>query len=75
MHSQTPRFDEWLAAEKDASKAERKLHGEMLKSATGGGAPNVELVVVARAKRDEAQRLFDEAMQEMKALAGSLRQH
>lgn len=71
MH-QTPRFSEWLLAEKDASEAERELHREMIKSATGGAPPAIEKVLTARAKRAKAQWLFDEAMHEMKNLAVSL---
>jgi len=68
-----PRFHEWLLAEEDASEAERKLHRQMLESAHGGPAPNADLVRAARAKRAKAHWLFDEAMQEMKAIAESLR--
>lgn len=69
---QTPRFNEWLAAEKEASAAERVLHREMLESARGGPAPQPDFVLAARAKRAKAHWLFDEAMQELKALAESL---
>lgn len=72
MQHQTPRFNEWLRAEKDASEMERQLHREMLASARGGPAPDVELVLRARAQRAMAQWLFDEAMREMKTLAESL---
>ena len=72
MHSHCPKFNEWLAAEKDASAAERRLHGEMLESARGGPAPSSDLVLDARAKRAKAHWLFDEAMREMKGIADSL---
>lgn len=72
MQPQTPRFSEWLAAEKDASEMERKLHREMLNAVGGGATPDVELVLSARAKRARAQWLFDEAMQELKNVAESL---
>lgn len=72
MQPQTPRFQEWLAAEKAASEAERQLHRQMLESAGGGSAPDAELVLAARTKRAKAQWLFDEAMLEMKTLAESL---
>lgn len=68
----TPRFNEWLAAEKDAAAAERALHREMLDSVRGGPAPQPELVLTARAKRAKAHWLFDEAMHELKTLAESL---
>lgn len=73
MQLPTPRFNEWLVAEKDASEVERKLHRDMLDSAAGGPAPDTDLVLIARAKRAKAQWLFDEAMREMKTLAESLR--
>lgn len=72
MQAQTPRFNEWLAAEKDASEIERKLHHQMLESARGGPAPDTELLLLARAKRAKAHWLFDEAMRELKTLAESL---
>lgn len=72
MQPQTPRFNEWLAAEKEASAIERNLHREMLASARGGPAPGADLVLIARARRAKAHWLFDEAMREMKTLAESL---
>lgn len=72
MQPQTPKFNDWLAAEKEASEMERKLHRDMLGSAGGGPAPDADLVLIARAKRAKAQWLFDEAMREMKTLAESL---
>lgn len=73
MQTETPRFHAWLAAEKEAHEATRRLHEEMLRFAKGAtpAAPR-ELAVVARAKRLEAHALFDQAMQEVKDLAASL---
>ena len=72
MQPHTPKFNDWLAAEKDASETERMLHQEMLASARGGPAPEADLVLMARAKRAKAHWLFDQAMQDMKTLAESL---
>lgn len=72
MPPRAPLFNQWVAAEKDASAIEQQLHREMLESAQGGPAPDVELVLIARAKRARAHWLFDEAMREMKTLAESL---
>jgi len=72
MQPQTPRFHEWLAAEKDAGEAEREIHRQMIKSALIGPAPDSALVLAARAKRVKAHWLFDEAMQELKDLAEAL---
>lgn len=73
MQPQTPRYAEWLAAEKDAHAAERALHAEMLQAASGASAPGLaSLVLIARAKRAKAHSLFDGAMQELKMLAESL---
>ncbi len=72
MRPHTPLFNEWLVADKEASEMERKLHREMLNAAGGGPAPDVDLVLTARAKRARAHLLFDEAMREMQTLAESL---
>lgn len=72
MQPHAPRFKEWLAAERQANEIERELYLEMLESAKGAPPPNAALVLAARAKRADAQRLFDEAMHEMRRLAESL---
>lgn len=73
MQIDTPKFHAWLAAEKDAHAAERQLHAQMLEFARSGSpAPLPDLVLVARAKRVKAHALFEDAMQELKALAQSL---
>ena len=72
MQPSTPRFQEWLAAEKDASEAERELHRQMLNAARGRCVPDADLVQSVHAKRATAQCLFHEAMQELKTLAESL---
>lgn len=73
MQSPTPKYTEWLAAEKDAQAAERELHAEMLRAARGASTPRLaSLVLIARAKRAQAHSLFDAAMQELKSLAASL---
>lgn len=73
MQPQTPKYTEWLAAEKDAQAAERELHAEMLRAARGISTSRLaSLALIARAKRAQAHSLFDAAMQELKSLAESL---
>ena len=74
MQTETPKFHAWLDAEKDAQAAERELHAVMLQFAFSATNPPLEaLVLSVRAKRARAHQLFDEAMQELKVLADSLR--
>ena len=73
MQPETPRFRQWLAAERDAHLAERELHEAMLQFAGDMGlAPTAQAVVAVHAKRARAHALFDPAMQELKLLAASL---
>lgn len=73
MQTPTPRFHEWLAAEKKAHAAERELYALMVKSSRDTSAPPLrEQVDAARALRRRAHALFDDAMQEMKELSESL---
>lgn len=73
MQPQTPKFNSWLAVEKEAQAAERKLHAEMRKSAIGASAAGLaDLALIAQTERAKAQSLFDDAMQELKTLAASL---
>jgi hypothetical protein len=73
MQVETPRFHAWLAAEKEAHEAERRLHAEMLRFARSASPePLSDVVLVARAKRLKAHALFGDAMQELKELARSL---
>lgn len=68
----SPKFTEWLAVERDAQAAERELHAEMFKAATGAASPDLtDIALTAQAKRAKAQVLFGEAMQELKTLAES----
>jgi hypothetical protein len=73
MQPATPRFRQWLAAERDAHLAERELHEAMLQFAGDMAvAPTAQAVIAVRAKRARAHALFDPAMQELKSLAASL---
>lgn len=73
MQADTPKFKEWLAAEKAAHAAERKLRAAMLQFETDRSAPPLdEMVANTRALRARAHALFDGAMQELKELADSL---
>ena len=73
MQTETPKFKEWLAAEKEAQAAELELHAAMPRFARGTSGPPVdELVRATRAKRTTAHRLFDAAMLELRGLAESL---
>ncbi|NML44105.1 hypothetical protein HHL11_10120 [Ramlibacter sp. G-1-2-2] len=73
MQTETPKFQAWFAAEKEAREAERKLHAQMLQFARGtSAAPLADVVLLARSKRAMAHALFDEAMQELDAIARSL---
>lgn len=72
MQPPSPKFTEWLVVERDAQAAERELHAEMLKAATGGSTPGLtDIALIAQAKRARAHALFGEAMQELKMLAES----
>lgn len=69
----TPRFHAWRAAEREAQDAERRLHDAMLRSARSTSAPGLEeLARSARALRQRAHELFEDAMEEMKTVAASL---
>ena len=74
MHQpDTPKFKEWLAAEKAAHEAECELHSTMLRFAKTSSEPPLPQVVLAvQAKRAKAHALFAEAMQELKDVAESL---
>lgn len=72
MQSESPKLKAWLTAEADAQAAERELHEAMLRSRDNDPPGLLEPIVArARAKRDLAGALFDDAMQELKDLAES----
>lgn len=72
MQPKTPRFNEWLAAEKDAQAVERDLYAAILRFARVPSPSHLDdKVLSAWAKRTKASALFDEAMQEQKELAQS----
>ena len=69
----TPKFKEWLAAEKAAHDAECELHAAMLRFArTSSEPPSPQVVLAVQAKRAKAHALFADAMQELKEVAESL---
>ena len=70
MQLDTPRFSEWLAAERDAYAAECELHSFVIRLSTGSSDHHLtERVLRTREKRATAHSLFEGAMQEMKACA------
>ena len=73
MRTETPHFNAWLAAEQSAQAAERELHAAMLNFVDSPAAPILpDMILAARARRAEANALFELAMQEMKTLAEAL---
>lgn len=73
MRTETPHFNAWLAAEQSAQATERELHAAMLNFVDSPSAPLVpDLILAARARRAEANALFELAIHEMKTLAESL---
>lgn len=73
MQTHTPRFHEWMIAERDAQAAEREVYALIVQFAKSRAVPPGEdKLLSAREKRARARRLFPDAMQEMKELARSL---
>ena len=73
MKAQTPKFQQWLAAEQAARLAERELHALIMQAPLEDTtAIPPETVLSAREKRVHAHVLFDAAMQEIKETAASL---
>ena len=73
MRTETPHFNAWLAAEQSAQAAERELHAAMLNFVDSPSEPLLpDMILAARARRAEANALFELAIQEMKTLAESL---
>ena len=69
----TPRFHEWIAAERAAQEAEGRWHRAQLAFARDEGPPPPSLLEAeALRKRQHAHALFQPAMDEMRTLAQSL---
>lgn len=72
MPIQSPKFNEWLLAEREAQAAEREVYALIIELARSNAVPPEEKLACAREKRARARSLFTEAMHEMKELVHSL---
>lgn len=69
----TPRFHEWIAAERAAQEAEARLYRARLAFARDEAPPPSSLLESeALRKREQAHSLFGPAMDEMRTFAQSL---
>lgn len=72
MPTRSPKFNEWLLAERDAQAAEREVYALIIQLARSNAVPPEEKLARAREKRASARGLFPEAMHETRELAHSL---